>query len=132
MAAFLCLLLMLCLVVPAASVVWPSSCAGRTGWQSSCTCTATSFTVPADISAIPPNAFAHCRSLTSVSAHPAVVSVGYYAFFYATALESFAWPVGATTVPAYAFQRAYSLREITGLGAVTSVWRYAFAYTALE
>ena len=131
MAALLCLLLMLCLVVPAASVVWPSSCAGRTGYQSSCTCTATSFTVPADISAIPPNAFARCGSLTSVSAHPAVVSVGERAFYYANALESFAWPVGATTVPENAFYRATSLREITGLEGVTSVGGDAFAYTAL-
>ena len=132
----------------AASVEWPSSCAGQTGYESSCTCTATSFTVPAHISAIPSNAFARCASLTSVSAHPAVISVGYFAFwnatslrviaglegvtivgewaFASTALESFAWPVGATTVPAGAFVSATSLRNITGLEGVISVGFGAF------
>jgi len=118
-----------CLALPglatASSVVWPSSCAGLTGYQSSCTCTATSFEVPADVNAIPPNAFAYCGSLVSVVAHPAVDSVGERAF-YRTGLEVLAWPAGATTVPARAFFFASSLREITGLEAVDSVDGWAF------
>ena len=105
--------------------MWPSSCAGLTGFQYPCTCTATSFEVPADIDAIPPHAFARCGNLTSVVVHPAVAKVGEYAFAY-SGLVSLAWPAGAATVPFGAFYAASSLRVMTGLDTVVEVRAWAF------
>ena len=59
---------------PAAPMTWPSSCAGLSGEQWDCTCTATTFHVGPDVPEIPPNAFARCYALTQVTGIAAVTT----------------------------------------------------------
>ena len=84
-----------------------------------------SYTVPADMTAIPRYLFAQ-SSLTEIVIPDGVTEIGEGAFAECGNLERIVIPASVTKIGKNAFQNCYSLREVIIEGVVESIGAYAF------
>ena len=78
------------------------------------------------VTSIGNNAFAYCRSLTSITIPDSVTSIGSRAFEDCTNLKSITIPDSVTSIGTFAFSNCTSLTSITIGNGVTSIGGYAF------
>ena len=93
----------------------------------------TSFTVPADVTAIAATAFFACETLTTVTFEQGsnLTSIGDKAFYDCEALTSIELPDGVTTIGESAFYYCSSLTSIELPASLTAIGGSAFSYSGL-
>ena len=79
------------------------------------------------LTSISSNAFAGCRSLTSITMPNSVTSIGRSAFYYCSGLTSVTIPDSVTSIGAGAFYNCSSLTSVTIPNNVTSIGPSAFS-----
>eukprot|EP01043_Picozoa_sp_COSAG02_P065963 COSAG02_NODE_10117_length_2017_cov_2.911366_2_plen_445_part_01 len=87
-------------------------------------------TIPTDFTSIAPWAFDGLESLTAVTIHSGVTSMGVFAF-QRTRLTSVVLPDGMAEVPEKAFYLVITLAEVRFGSGITTIGPRAFAHTAL-
>ncbi len=90
--------------------------------------TATSYTIPAGVTNIAPNAFKGCKNLQDVTISNDVTTIGSYAFDGCTALSSVTIPDSVITVDIYAFNGCSGLKNIvfSENSSLTTINQYVF------
>ncbi|WP_461256548.1 leucine-rich repeat domain-containing protein [Treponema sp. R80B11-R83G3] len=88
----------------------------------------TAFAIPGSVTSIGGYAFYSCTGLNSITIPNSVASIGSYAFYYCASLTNVTMPVnvGFTTIKEYTFGSCSSLADITIPNSVTSIEEYAF------
>ncbi|MDE6666128.1 MAG: leucine-rich repeat protein [Ruminococcus sp.] len=99
-----------------------------------CDESATEVVIPPEIDSVPVtsigyNAFAGCKSLTSIEIPDSVTSIGYYAFYGCSNLTSVTIPDSVTSIGFSAFSNCSNLTSVTIPDSVTSIGNYAFSGT---
>ena len=95
--------------------------------------TATSYTIPTNVTSIGDKAFYDCGKLTSIEIPSSVASIGNYAFAWCYALKSITIPSSVTSIGNKAFSGCTALTSITIPSNVTSIGNEAFfGCTALK
>ncbi|MBO7115636.1 MAG: leucine-rich repeat domain-containing protein, partial [Prevotella sp.] len=90
--------------------------------------TATTYTIPDDVTTIWDYAFYQCTKLTEVTFPASATIIGYSAFDFCTALATVTFEAGSqlATIDDYAFDSCFSLSSITIPASVTSIGEWAF------
>jgi len=88
--------------------------------------TDTSYTIPNDITSIPPSAFANCTYLKNIIIPNSVTSVGEYAFNNCSGLQDMVIPDSVTYLGSGAFNNCSGLKSIYIGKSVTSLNSYDF------
>lgn len=90
--------------------------------------TATTYTIPDDVTTIWDYAFYQCTKLTEVTFPASATIIGYSAFDFCTALATVTFEAGSqlATIDDYAFDSCFSLSSITIPASVTSIGERAF------
>ena len=85
-----------------------------------------SFTVPSSVTSIAENAFANCKSLTSIIIPKSVAKIGDFAFQRCSGLKNIVIPYGVTSIGRVTFGNCTSLESITIPDSVTLINNCAF------
>jgi hypothetical protein len=85
-----------------------------------------SYTIPASVTIIGPNAFYYCTNLTSITIPGSVTNIGGEAFFACAYLSSITIPGGVTSIGVSAFQNCFGLSNVTMSNGIVSIGPYAF------
>ncbi len=86
-----------------------------------------SYTIPSTVTSIGNYAFFECSNLESITIPNGVTGIGECAFAYCYSLESITIPDGVTSIGVYAFDDCSSLTSITIPDSVTSIGEDAFS-----
>ncbi len=89
-------------------------------------CTATSITMPDNITTIEEGAFYWCRGLTDIKIPDSVTTIGKGAFYACSYLECVTMGNGVTTIEEAAFSGCIALKNITLSSSLTSIGTGAF------
>lgn len=111
---------------------WPSAWSASVIKEASFRNTNVSFSsLPASVTTVEKEAFAHCVLLTGFTFHNAVTAIGQSAFEYCSSFNTSALPTGLTQIADHCFDSC-NLSNLTALpSGITRIGSYAFASTRI-